>query len=155
METTDFRNYLTDDIRIIAAFTAFFILAMLCWAYAIVLTKRINANCYQINLILGLVVQLTGAVTYPYTTNQSTYETLSLAILFTGIPLTIAQTLFIAALRMSKNTGMVSIMGFSAVVVSYFINIFRYNEKPNIVTTVGVVLVLFGLWRTIFGKTRD
>lgn len=155
METTDFRNYLTDDIRIIAVFTAFFIITMGFWAYAIVLTKKIEANSYQINLILGLVVQLTGAVTYPYTTNQSTYETLSLAILFTGIPLTIAQTLFRAALRMSKNTGMVSIMGFSAVVVSYFISIFRYNEKPNIVTTVGVVLVLFGLWRTIFGKTRD
>jgi hypothetical protein len=46
-------------------------------------------------------------------------------------------------------------MGFAAVVTSYFISIFRYNEKPNVIASIGVVLVLFGLWRTIFGKSKN
>lgn len=37
------------------------------------------------------------------------------------------QTLYIAGLRMSKNAGAVSIMGFASIVMSYFISIFRYN----------------------------
>lgn len=155
METTNFKHYITDDIRIIAAFSVIFIITMVFWAYAAVLTKRIKANSYQITFYLALFTQFTGSVSYPYTVNTSTYENIFKGLIFTGVILTACQTLYIAALRMSRNTGLVSIMGFSSIVMSYFISIFRYNEKPNIVTSIGVVLVMFGLWRTIFAKSKS
>ena len=100
---------------------------MIFWAYAEVLTKQIKANAFQIAIFLGFFTNLTGSLSYPYTTNTSTFKTLFLAIFFTGIPLIMGQTLYIAGLRMSKNAGAVSIMGFASIVMSYFICIFRYN----------------------------
>lgn len=155
METTEFRYYLTDDPMVIGGFTIVFFVMMFIWAYGVTLTKKIMANTYQINFIMGLIIQFTGVLSYPYTTNTANFKQIIMAILLTGIPITICQTIYIAALRMSKNTGMVSIMGFISVAVSYFISIFRYREVPNLVTSVGVVLVLFGLWRAIFGKSNN
>ena len=76
---------------------------------------------------MGLMWQFTGYMSYPYTSNQSTYTTLLIAIILTGIPLTIVQGLYIAALRMTQDMGFVRVMGFSCVVTSYFISIFRYS----------------------------
>lgn len=153
MEKTDFKHYITDDIRIISGFTIVFIIAMAFFAYGAVITKKIKANAFQITLFMALATQWTGGMSYPYTTNTpSSYTKLLVAVFLTGIPLTICYTLYIAALKMTKNTGLVSLVGSSSIVISYFISIFRYNEKPNIVTNIGVVLVLVGLWKTIFAK---
>lgn len=124
---TEFKHYITNDIRIIAGFTVIFIITMFFWSYAIVLTKNINANTFQINFIMGLIIMSVGTIAYPFTTNSSTYPTLLLAIILTGVPITIYHTLNIAALRMTKNTGVVSMMAFFSVVISYGISIFRYN----------------------------
>ena len=73
VQTTDFKHYITDDIRIISGFTVFFVLMMVFWAYAAVLTKRIKANSYQMNFVLALCSLTTGPLTYPYTNNSSSY----------------------------------------------------------------------------------
>jgi drug/metabolite transporter (DMT)-like permease len=73
VQTTDFKHYITDDIRIISGFTVFFVLMMGFWAYAAVLTKRIKANSYQMNFFMALCSLTTGPLTYPYTNNSSTY----------------------------------------------------------------------------------
>lgn len=125
---------------------------MFAWAYAITTTKSIHANTFQINLITGIITQITGALIYPFTTNTITYSELLLAILLTGIPLTVMQTLYITALKMSTNSGMITITGFISVGVGYLVSVFRYGEKPDLVTSAGVGLALFGVWLTIFGK---
>ena len=56
METTEFKYYITDDLRIIGGFTVLFFIMMFVWAYGVVLTKKISANTYQINFIMGLVI---------------------------------------------------------------------------------------------------
>jgi cell division protein FtsW (lipid II flippase) len=76
VESTDFKHYLTDDIRIIAAFTVLFIIMMVFRAYAAVLTKKIKANSYQMNFFMAFCTLSTGPLTFPYTNNNSTYEML-------------------------------------------------------------------------------
>lgn len=105
-----------------------FVVTMFGWAYGIVLTKRISANTYQINFTMGLIIHLTGALLYPLFTNPTPYPKLLTAVLLTGIPITFTQTIYIAALTMSRNSGMVSMTGFMAVVVSYGISVVRYGE---------------------------
>jgi uncharacterized membrane protein len=70
-------------------------------------------------------------------------------ILFTGLPCFIVQILVIAALTMTKQTGVMSLMGFSMVLVSYLISIFRYHETPNLICFIGIMLVIGGCARTI------
>ena len=88
---------------------------MIFWAYGVTLTKRIHANTYQINYVMGLIILFTGSVLYPYkisststsasssssTTNYISYDKLFMAFLLTGIPITICQAFYIAALTMS------------------------------------------------------
>ena len=133
----------------------FFMAMMFACAYAIVLTKKIKANTYQINFFMGIVIQFSGVFMYPFTKNNANYTQIILGILLTGIPLSLGQTIYIAALRMSRNAGLVSITGFVTVGISYLISIFRYHEKPNVVTSLGVGLALFGVWRTIFGRSSS
>ncbi len=55
-DKTDFKHYLTKDLRIITGFILLFIFYMFMWAYGVVLTKKIKANTYQINFVMGLVI---------------------------------------------------------------------------------------------------
>lgn len=50
-----------------------------------------------------------------------------MAILFTGIPLIFDQWFLVAALMITKDTGVVSMIYFNSVVVGYFISVFRYG----------------------------
>jgi uncharacterized membrane protein len=74
-------------------------------------------------------------------------------ILFTGLPCFIVQILVIASLTMSKQTGVISLMGFSAVFISYLISIFRYNEIPNVVNVIGITLVVGGCTKTVLNTS--
>lgn len=49
-----------------AIFSIFFIFAILAWAFGVVITKRAQANTFQINYILGLCLLFSGAIAYPY-----------------------------------------------------------------------------------------
>lgn len=39
---------------------------MIAWAYGVTLTKNINANTYQINFIMGLMIYIFGVALFPY-----------------------------------------------------------------------------------------
>lgn len=50
-----------------------------------------------------------------------------MTILYTGIPLIFDQWLLVAAMMMTKDTGVVSMIYFNSVVVGYLISVFRYG----------------------------
>jgi drug/metabolite transporter (DMT)-like permease len=64
----------------------------------------------------------------------------------------IGQWFFISALTMTKQTGVLNMMTFWTIILSYFVSILRYHEMPNIFTSLGVVLVFLGVWKTVFNK---
>ncbi len=127
---------------------------MFLWGYAIVITKKTGANTFQINYILGLVLLISGGVCYPYVESKATALELVTALFVTGLPLVFGQLLFIGSLTMTKDTGVLNMVNFWSIFVGYLVSIFRYKETPNIPTTIGVVLVFWGVWKTIFSKDK-
>lgn len=53
--------------------------------------------------------------------------------------------MYIYALMINKNTGLVTICISSAVVVGYVISVFRYNEAINLICLAGSILIVVGL----------
>ena len=130
---------------------------MIAWAYGIVITRVAKANTFQINFMLGFAFYMIAYLIMPYT-GYLGYHQLSFTenlkiILFTGLPCFIVQILVIASLTMSKQTGVISLMGFSAVFISYLISIFRYNEIPNVVNVIGITLVVGGCTKTVLNTS--
>ena len=58
--------------------------------------------------------------------------------------------MYFAAFILSKNTGILTMLNFAAVIEAYLLSIFRYNESQNEICSMGVVLVVWGVWRTLF-----
>jgi hypothetical protein len=65
-----------------------------------------------------------------------------LAFLLTGIPITFAQTLYIAALRMSDNAGMISM-------INFFECWCKLCDQHRQISLKGVGVVFYGVWKTI------
>lgn len=149
---TKFQNYATNNPKIMTIFSLIFLTIMVFWAYAIVLTKKIKANTFQINYVLGIYLLLAGALAYPYAESKCTKLSLFLSIFFFGIPIVLAQWFFIASLTMTKNTGVLTMLGFTSILIGYIVSIFRYGEQPNFVSLLGVILLIIGMYKTIFNK---
>lgn len=127
---------------------------MFCWAYGVVLTKRIHANTFQINIVMSIIIFFTGAIIFPFTSNKANYTQLILAVLLTGIPLNVCQLMFIGGLTMTKNTGLLTIIGFTSIAVSYLVSVLRYHESLNFIVIFGIIFVFFGVWRAVFTKDK-
>jgi drug/metabolite transporter (DMT)-like permease len=56
---------------------------------------------------------------------------------------------------MAKNTGNVTIIGFSSVIVGYGISFFRYGEAPNIFGILGSIGILVGLILILYKSTAN
>jgi hypothetical protein len=69
-----------------------------------------------------------------------------------GIPIAIAQSLFSYSLLICKSSGIVTMMNFLGVVLGYFVSIFRYGEKINMICLSGTILVLVGIYRILIVK---
>jgi uncharacterized membrane protein len=76
-------------------------------------------------------------------------------VAYTGVPLLVVAMLVNCALTMTKQTGVLNMMNFSMVAVSYLISIIRYQETPNFISSIGILLVAFGVWKTLFNKTQN
>ena len=63
---TKFQNYITDDPFIRTLCSLALILNIIFFALGSVLTKRVKANTFQNNFVLGSWMLLFGAVMYPY-----------------------------------------------------------------------------------------
>lgn len=44
-------------------------------------------------------------------------------------------------------------MFFSSIIYGYFLSIFRYNESQNPICTIGIVLTVFGIGKTILNSS--
>jgi drug/metabolite transporter (DMT)-like permease len=64
----------------------------------------------------------------------------------------IGQWLFIGALTMTKQTGVLNMFNFVNILFGYLISIFRYHESPNFITNIGIIFVFMGVWKTVFNK---
>ena len=109
-------------------------------------------NATQINFHQSILMILSNSFIYPFSKSDNEISTLAFGILAIGIPAAIAGLLFISAIILSKNTGIITMMIFLSVVYSYILSIFRYNESQNLFCSVGVLLIIGGLWKVLFSK---
>lgn len=155
---TNFQNYLVTDPVKVSLFTLSYSGITILWAYGIVITRMAKSNTFQINFILGVVFYCIACLCLPYMPllnyEPSSFSTMAQVVLFTGLPCFIVQILVITSLTMTKQTGVLNIMSFSMVFVSYAISIFRYHEQPNFVCSVGIALVLVGCFKTVMYTTK-
>lgn len=152
---TNFKNYITNDPFMISIFSFVFLGVVWMWGFGVVTTKKAQANTFQVNFIMGFCMLFSGAMVYPFSESRSSVSVLLFSFLLTAMPLVVSQWLFIGSLTMTKDTGTLNMMNFWSIFVGYLVSIFRYNESPNLITTLGILLVFGGVWLTIFKKTKS
>ena len=94
-----------------------------------VLTKQmVDINCVQINFHFSSLIMFSTGILYPlYVPQRFDISKILWALLYVGLPISVAGFMFNAALTMSNKTGALSISIFLSVIIGYFISIFRYN----------------------------
>lgn len=151
---TEFENYLTSDPWMITGFSLAFLLIMIAWAFGIVITKKAEANTFQINFNLGFCFIVSGSIAYPFLKSHTSAYHLIIAFFVSGLPMLLAQTLVNGALTMVRNTGVLNLTNFFSVIVSYFVSFFRYDENTNVFGCFGAFLIFFGVWHTITNQNK-
>jgi hypothetical protein len=73
-------------------------------------------------------------------------------MVFSGTVIAFGQVLYIVALSIAVNTGLVTLMSFNAVIISYLVSVFRYGEAINYVCLVGGALIIYGVVTVVFNK---
>lgn len=73
-----------------------------------------------------------------------------LSLIYQGLPLAIGQTFFSNALKLTKNHGVTTMVGFIGVILGYIVKIFRYKEELNVICLVGSILIMVGVSRISF-----
>ena len=112
-------------------------------------------NAFQVNFHMALFYVLFPPIVYPFVERSPLSLTrLGLGFLYTGLPLALAQSFFIGGLTMSRETGVLSMVTLFGVGVSYLISILRYHEDINMASLLGLILLAFGMYLTIFKKDR-
>jgi hypothetical protein len=96
-----------------------FIGSNILWAYAQVLTKKLTGvNPVQLNLHIGFVFIMFTGISYPSMVEKQVEVWIFIkGILFGGIVSALSQIVYIGALKMTKNTGVVTTFSFSSVIV--------------------------------------
>lgn len=64
----------------------------------------------------------------------------------------VGQILFVIGLSIAVNTGIVTLMSFNAVIISYLISVFRYGEAINYVCLAGGALIIYGVVTVVLNK---
>ena len=81
-----------------------------------------------------------------------TMQKLFLGLLLSGVPNVLSIIAIITALKMTRNSGVLTIVSFSKMATGYLMNVLVYNEVRNSVCTVGVALVVIRVSGTICAK---
>ena len=61
----------------------------------------------------------------------------------------ISQIIFIGAITITRNTGVLTMFMFVGVIVGYLISVLRYNEEINPICTIGSILIIIGLSKIV------
>ena len=99
------------------------------WAYGTIVVKNIvKLNSLHINLHFGIFTTIVNGLLYPiFVTNAHSTLVMTSGFFLCGVPMAISNIMYIYALMINRNTGLVTICISSAVVVGYVISVFRYN----------------------------
>ncbi len=106
------------------------IIATVGWAYSIVAVKKVkNSTHYHLNFQYGYLMIMSAGCLYPNTSIKEDFklEAFLLSLIYQGLPLAIGQTFFSNALKLTKNHGVTTMVGFIGVVLGYLVKIFRYK----------------------------
>jgi hypothetical protein len=105
------------------------VLILIAWAYGqISLKKCINVHSVQVNFHFGIVLTIISAFLYPiFVTNPVPMSKIYLALLICGAPIALSNLLYVHAMRINSNTGLLNLLMFISVVVGYGLSIFRYG----------------------------
>ena len=127
------------------------------WAYGTIMVKKVvGLNSLHINLHFGILTTLFNALLYPiFVTQSKSVEVMGLGFFLCGSPMALGNILWIHALTINKNTGLVSICISSSVVVSYLISMFRYNEAINFICLLGSISLVIGLVVALSAKSDN
>ncbi len=99
------------------------------WAYGTIVVKNIvELNSLHINLHFGIFITIVNGILYQiFVENPKSISVMVWGFFLCGAPMALGNILYIYALTINKNTGLVTICTSSAVVVGYIISIFRYH----------------------------
>ena len=127
------------------------------YGFSMVLTKKLKQlDTFQILYHLGIMGILGCGLIYCGSGQYKlTMEKLVLGCLLSGIPNVLSVLLMITALKMTRHSGVLTIVDFSKVVLGYMVSMLVYNEGQNPVCMVGVGLVVIGVSGTICAKKLD
>jgi drug/metabolite transporter (DMT)-like permease len=133
-------------VQIIASLTL--IIATVGWAYSIVIVKQAkNATHYHLNFQYGYLMVMSAGCFYYQTSVPEPFrlEAFLWSLLYQGLPLAIGQTFFSNALKLTKNHGITTMVGFIGVILGYFVKVLRYKEDINYICLFGSILIMFGV----------
>lgn len=60
-----------------------------------------------------------------------------------------------AALTMTKESGIVSMISCTSIIIGYLVSVFRYGERPNLFINVGIGLLVLGMYQTLFNINKQ
>ena len=132
------------------------VLSNIGYGYSIILTKKLKEyHSFQIAYHLGIMYIMSCGLIYCGSGQYKlTMSNFILGLIFTGVPNTIAVITNITAVQLTKNSGVLTIVTFSRVIMGYFMSVFVYHESQNPICLIGVILVVAGVSKTIFDKSN-
>jgi len=98
------------------------------------------------------IIFSTGAMYQIEVVEPVSVEVFIKSIFFSGLVMAVSQIAFIGSLGMTKNTGVLTMLMFTAVIAGYIVSTVRYGESINPISSIGTVLIAFGLSKIVLHK---
>jgi hypothetical protein len=132
-------------------FSSLYILASMLWAFGLVIQKEIKGvSGLMISYHSGIIFTFGTALAYPVTVSDPipTGEFLK-GCAISGLMMCVVQILFTTAFNVSHKVGVLTLLTTFTLIPSYFVSLVIYGEIINPVCVVGMVLLGWGLYRTV------
>lgn len=144
---TDFKNYISLDPTEFTLYGLALIGVMFLWAYGLLRVRMFYKNNHtHTNFHLGICFIISSAFLYPFSvTKKSDLTTLAWSVIYTGLPLTIAQLCVTAALAMNRKSVQIIILTGIPVFIGYLLSYYRYEEVIKPMEALGSCMILVGL----------
>ena len=150
---TDFQNYHSDNPFVAMIVGLALALNMLLWAYSCLCLRMVpNYSSNQWLAQQGVFLILGTAVFYDKVPQKADPMVYLIGIILIGIPSNLNFVLTTLGFQLAKNTSNISMLFFSPIIFGYVFSIFRYHESQNMVCLVGIILIVFGIAKTIINK---
>ena len=153
--TSDFKNYKTDSNLVRFLVTIFLIVITIAQAYSVLIVRKIDKSKishYELNLHFGYVSIFMSGIFYQFSPdNAFNFDFIFFikCLVYSGLIMALAQAFFMQALYITKNFGIVMMVGFIGLLYSYFLSVFRYGESLNMICIIGTVMVIYGVSRIV------